>query len=663
MKQLAPFILFLFTLPATAQKSKTYQLYSPDGNVVVTVNAAPNLSWSVRHGNTTVLAESPISLTLANGEVLGKGAAVATAKTASANAVINASLYRKKSIQDNYNQLQLSFKNAFAVLFRAYNDGVAYRFVTNKKDSLTITGEETVFNFDKDHNSFIPYVREPRYKNDKFQTSFEALYDERKLSQFLKDTLGFLPLLVELDDNKKAVILEADLENYPGMYVQQNSSAGNSLQAVHAPRPLTETLGGNAGGRNAIVTSRAPYIARVVGATSFPWRAIAISTSDKELLNNDLVYKLASPTRLADAAWIKPGKVAWDWWNDWNISHVDFRAGINTPTYKYYIDFAAANGLEYIVMDEGWSLPTDIGQISPAINLKEIVDYGKQKGVGVILWATWYALNGRLDEIFSKYSAMGVKGFKIDFLDRDDQEMVASTYTIAEKAANYKLMVDLHGMYKPTGLQRTYPNVIGFEGVRGMENMKWAPSDDVPHYDVTLPFVRQMAGPMDYTPGAMRNATKSGYRPINSMPMSQGTRCHQLAMYIVFEAPLGMLSDNPTAYKKEQESTNFISKIPTTFDETVALDGKVGQFVAIARRKGDTWYAGAMSNWTPRELTIDFSFLGDGTYEAEIFRDGINADRDATDYKREVIAVTKADKKTFQLMNGGGLAMRIYPKR
>lgn len=662
MRKLALFILLLFTLSVRAQKSKTFQLHSPDGNVAVTINAAPNLSWSVRHGNTTVLTESPLSLTLANGEVLGKGSAVTAAKTSSANNAINATIYKKKIVPDNYNQLQLSFKNAFSVLFRAYNDGVAYRFVTTKRDSLTINSEEAVFNFDKDYNSFVPYVRDPRYKKDQFQTLFEALYDERTLSQFINDTLAFLPLLVELDDNKKAVILEADLENYPGLYVQ-NNNASNSLQAIHAPYPLTETLGGNAGGRNAIVTSRASYIARVGGATSFPWRAIAISTSDKELLNNDLVYKLASPSRLADATWIKPGKVAWDWWNDWNISGVDFRAGINTPTYKYYIDFAAANGLEYIVMDEGWSLPTDIGQISPAINLKEIADYGKEKGVGVILWATWYALNGRPDEIFSKYSAMGIKGFKIDFLDRDDQEMVASTYTIAEKAANYKLMVDLHGMYKPAGLQRTYPNVIGFEGVRGMENMKWAPNDDVPHYDVTLPFIRQMAGPMDYTPGAMRNATKGGYRPINSMPMSQGTRCHQLAMYVVFEAPLGMLSDNPTVYKKEQESTNFIAKIPTTFDETVALDGKVGEYVAIARRKGDTWYAGAMTNWNQRELTIDFSFLGEGSYEAEIFRDGINADRDATDYKREIITITKADKKTFQLMNGGGLAMRIYTKR
>lgn len=664
MKQtVACFVLFVFfTMTVTAQKSRSYQLHSPDGKMTVSIVATPNLLWSVKHENTTVLLPSAISMTLQTGEELGKGTSVVSAKTTSANSTIPALFYKKDLVQDSYNQLQLQFKKNYGIIFRAYNEGVAYRFVTGRNDSLVISNEQSVFQFDKDYKTFVPYAREPRYQNDLFQTSFENLYDEKPLSQFPKDTLGFLPLLVELDSNKKAVILEADLEDYPGMYVQLNKPSPNSLRAVHAPYPLTEQLGGNVGGRNYVVTSRAPYIARTAGKRAFPWRAIVISTEDKELLNNDMVYKLAAPNRLNDASWIKPGKVAWDWWNDWNISHVDFRAGINNPTYKYYIDFAAANGLGYIVMDEGWSKNTDLAQISPEINLQEIVDYGKQKGVGVILWATWYALHNRLDETFSKYANMGVKGFKIDFLDRDDQKMVASTYAIAEKAAQYHLLVDLHGMYKPTGLQRTYPNVIGFEGVRGMENEKWAPNDDMPRYDVSLPFIRMIAGPLDYTPGAMRNATKSSFRPVHSMPMSQGTRSHQLAMYVVYEAPLGMLSDNPTAYMREQESTDFIAKIPTTFDETVALDGKLGEYVALARRKGDTWYIGALINWTPRDLMLDFSFLGEGNYEAEIFQDGVNADRDATDYKREIVTVTKNDKRTIHLADGGGWAARIYRK-
>jgi len=461
-------------------------------------------------------------------------------------------------------------------------------------------------------------------------------------------------LLVDVGHGKKAVMLEADLENYPGMFVNVNEQTRQGLVGAFAPYPLEEKQGGF-NMLNLMVTKRADYIAKTRGTRSYPWRAIVISQSDKELLNNDLVQKLAASPRIADVSWIKPGKVAWDWWNNWNISHVDFRAGINTPTYKYYIDFAAANKLEYIVMDEGWSVSTDMTKVSSKIDLDEIVEYGKQKGVGVILWATWYALTQQMDEVFEKYSKMGVKGFKIDFFDRDDQKAIASTYEIAEKAAKYKLMVDLHGIYKPTGLQRTYPNVVGFEGVKGMENTKWA-RDDVPRYDVSIPFIRMVAGPMDYTPGAMKNANRDNFRPIHTAPMSQGTRCHQLAMYVIFEEPIKMLSDNPTIYMKEQECTDFIAKIPTIFDETVAMDGKVGEYAVIARRKAGAWYVGAMSNWDARELALDFSFLPKGTYEAEVFRDGINADRDATDYKKELIKIDSGDKLKIQISPGGGWA-------
>jgi alpha-glucosidase len=661
MKNITIYLVAIILSPlfVSAQKEKTVQLQSPDGKITVVIDAAKDLAWSVKHENTSVIVSSPISLSLSTGEVLGKNMAIATLKSTAVRSVITTALYKKSSIADNYNQLVINFKSNYSVVFRAYNDGVAYRFVTTRKDSLFVSNEQIDLNFDKDYKTFIPYVREPRYNGDKFQTSFEALYDERKLSEFLKDTLGMLPFLVELNDGKKAVVVEADLEDYPGLYVQQNPKNATGLMAMHAPYPLTAKINR----LNYIVTTRAGYIAKINGARNFPWRAIVISSNDKELADNDMVYKLATPSRVPDVSWVRPGKVAWDWWNDWNISHVDFRAGINTPTYKYYIDFAAANHIEYIVMDEGWSVSTDIAKISPNIDLEEIVSYGKQKNVGVILWATGYALMGRLDEIFSKYATMGVKGFKIDFFDRDDQKMVAFIYDIARKAADHKLMVDLHGMYKPTGLQRTYPNVIGFEGVRGMENVKWSPNDDVPRYDVTLPYIRMVAGAMDYTPGAMRNSNKANFRAVNSMPMSQGTRCHQLAMYTVFEAPLGILSDNPTVYQKEQECTSFLANIPTVFDETVALDGKLGEYIAMARRKGDTWYVGAMTNWEAKELSVDLSFLGEGTYEAEIFKDGINADRDATDYKREVITVTKTAKQTIAMLNGGGWAARIYPKK
>jgi alpha-glucosidase len=367
---------------------------------------------------------------------------------------------------------------------------------------------------------------------------------------------------------------------------------------------------------------------------------------------------LAAPPRLTDISWIKPGQVAWDWWNNWNVSHVDFKAGINTETYKYYIDFAAANHLAYIIMDEGWSNDLDLMQQSAKINLQEIIDYGKQKGVGVILWATWYAVTHQMDKAFPFYSGMGVKGFKIDFIDRDDQVAIASTYTIAQKAAENKLLVDYHGTSKPTGLQRTWPNVIGYEGVKGLENFKWA-NEDQPRYVATIPFIRMVAGPMDYTPGAMRNATQDTYRPINDNPMSKGTRCMQLAEYVIFEAPLQMLSDNPTAYMRERECLDFITSVPTTFDETNALDGRVGEWLAMARRKGDTWFVGALTNWTPHDGAIDLSFLPPGNYEAVIFEDGVNADRDATDYKKETIAVKSGDKLRVHLAPGGGWVARI----
>ena len=489
-----------------------------------------------------------------------------------------------------------------------------------------------------------------------FNSSFEALYREINISQFLSDSLAFLPVLVDVGNNKKVVILEADLEDYPGMYLNINQTR-KGLMGVYAPYPLEAELGGF-GGINYIPIKRADYIAKTSGTRNFPWRVVAISRSDKELLSNDIVQKLASPPRIADVSWIKPGQVAWDWWNNWNISHVDFKAGINTPTYKYYIDFAAANKIPYIIMDGGWSEGLNLTKVVPAINLQEIIEYGKQKGVDVILWASWYAVTQQKDTVFPLYSKMGVKGFKIDFVDRDDQVAVVSLYEIAEKAAEYHLLVDYHGVFKPTGLQRTYPNVIGFEGVKGLENYKWA-VEDQPRYVTSIPYIRMLAGPMDYTPGAMRNAVKANFRPINDNPMSQGTRCAQLAMYVIFNAPLQMLSDNPTTYMKEQECTDFITKVPTTFDETVPLDGKVGEYVAVARRKGETWYVGAISNWNARSITLDFSFLGAGMYQATVFKDGVNADRDATDYKKETIKVTSGEKLNIQLSPGGGWAARI----
>jgi len=639
-----------------AQKSNIFEINSPDNKIALKLEAGTKLTWSVLHEGQQIIAPSEISIQLESGEVLGDNAKITSSKKEKINQVITAINYKRSTIPDQCNQITINCKGDYGIIFSVYNDGVAYRFTTKKKGEIIVKNEEANFNFTEDYKAFIPYMWDYR-GGAKFNHSFEALYRETNISNFAPDSLAFLPLLVDVGNNKKVVILEADLDDYPGMYLNMNSTK-KGFMGVYAQLPVETKMGGYLN-MNEIPTKRAEFIAKTSGTRNFPWRAVVISTHDKELLNNDMVQKLASPSRIADPSWIKPGLVSWDWWSDWNISHVDFKAGYNTATYKYYIDFAAANKLQYIVMDWGWSSKTDLFEITaPDINLQEIIDYGKQKDVGVVLWSTWYAAKTQTDAAFSHYSKMGVKGFKIDFIDRDDQYAVATLYEIAKKAAEYHLIVDYHGVFKPTGLQRTYPNVVGYEGVKGLENYKWA-TEDQPRYCVSIPFIRMMAGPMDYTPGAMRNSVKENFRPIGGNPMSQGTRCNQLAMYVMFEAPFQMLSDNPTTYMKEQECTDFIAKTPTTFDESVALDGNVGEYAAIARKKGDTWFVGAMSNWTPRELTLDFSFLGSGNYRAVVFKDGTNADRDATDYKKEVIKISATDKLKIQLAPGGGWVARI----
>ena len=635
-----------------AQTGKKVEVKSPDGDILLRVTAGKKLQWSVEHKGRPVIEPSSISLTLDNGKVLGDNADVKSAVKTGVKSSFKALNYRKAVVPDIYNQLTLSCKGDYGVSFRVYDDAVAYQFVMARRGEIIVQDEEATFNFPDDHMAFIPIQWD--YRDGMiFNSSFEALYREIRISQFPEDSLAFLPVLVDAGRNQKVEILEADLEDYPGMYLELNET-GKGFRGVYAPYPLEA----HKVGINLIPTKRAYYIARTAGPRTFPWRAVVITESDGELLDCDIVQKLASPSRIQDVSWIKPGQVSWDWWNSLNVSHVDFRVGKNTATYRHFIDFASANRVPYILLDAGWSVRGDITRAIPAIDLEELAAYGNQKGVGLILWISWVDAMEQRSRAFPFYAKLGVSGLKIDFIDRDDQVAVASIYEIAKHAAECRLLVDYHGIFKPTGLQRTYPNVVGNEGVKGMENVKWA-VEDVPRYDVTLPFIRNLAGPMDYTPGAMRNSNRQNFRPINDMPMSQGTRCHQMAMYVVFDVPLQMLSDSPTLYQREQECTDFITKVPTTFDATVPLDGKVAEYVAVARRKGEIWFVGAMTNWDARELTLDFSFLDGGAYEAVVFKDGVNADRDATDYKKETFKMASGDKLNIVLASGGGWAARI----
>jgi len=655
---------FLLTLTISSWGQKKYQLKSPDGKLIAAISLNDKLSYAITHQGDTILTPSILNMTLANGITWGKDSQLKSAKTTTSHQQINALFYKRSQIDDHYNELVLSFKENFNLIFRAYNEGVAYRFVSTSDKAITVKNEEAIFNFSKDFNAYVPYVK-GKFKDIESQyfNSFENEYTYTPLSKISADKLAFSPLVVSLDRGKKVCLAEADLESYPGMYLT-NTNGSTSLKSNFAPFPTATQQGGH-NELQQLVTARQPYLAKSKAKAQFPWRIVIVSTNDKQLADNDMVYKLAAPSRLADASWVKPGKVAWEWWNHWGISNVDFEAGINTETYQAYIDFASKNGIEYVILDEGWAvnLKADLFQVVPEIDLKKLIAHAKAKNVGIILWAGYYAFERDLEKVCKHYSEMGVKGFKIDFMDRDDQQMVDFHYRAAAIAAKYKLMLDFHGTYKPTGINRTYPNVINFEAVHGLEQMKWTgPELDQVTYDVTFPFIRMVAGPIDYTQGAMRNATKRTHRGINDEPMSQGTRCRQLAQYVIFESPLNMLCDSPTNYEKEQESTDFISAIPTVWDQTVALEGEIGKYIAIARKKADIWYVGAMTNWDARQLELDLSFLGEGNYVAELYRDGANANRIASDYKKETITIPANRKMSLSMAKGGGMAMKIYKK-
>ena len=655
-------ILALCCLPLSA---KVYTVQSLLGDMVVNINVDKSITWDITKGKTLVLKPSVISLQTDR-------------QTFGVNPKVRKVTVHNYKNDDNggYQQLLLSC-NGYDVEFRVYLNAAAYRIIP-KKMINKVVNETSEYRFAGDYQSFVPYVNDNR-EGERWCYSFESYYDEAPLSKMYQDSLAITPLAVCLPEGKKAVVMEADVENYPGMYLLKgtsttasasHASSAYSLHAAFPPYPLKEAIGGY-NRLNLVPTERANYIAEKV--TRLPWRIVLVTDEDKQLVGNDIAKLLGAKCRIKDTSWIKPGKVAWDWWNNTNITGVDFRAGINTETYKYYVDFAQKNGLEYIIIDEGWSDPEDLLIFSDKMDMAGIINYAKQNGVGVILWSSWRNLiqrgHEKMEEIMKHYGDMGVKGFKVDFFDRDDQKAINSVYEVAECAAKHHLLLDLHGM-RPFGVQFAYPNIVNFEGVKGLENSKWEPRvgdgplHDQPRYDVTIPFLRALPGSFDYTPGAMVNAVRSQFFGNNDHPMSQGTRVHQMAMYTIFDAPLQMLADSPTKYMQNQECTDFIAQIPTVYDQVVPLDGKLGEYVVVAKRKGARWYIAAMNNWQARDLTVDLSLLikmneTNNKLEklngwANIFADGINADREATDYKHTYQQVTNSDKLQIHLAPGGG---------
>lgn len=630
---------------------KDYSVLSPDGRLNVKVTVDNGVSYSLYKDGTCLINPSPVSMTLDDGTVYGTGKAGAS---------------RVKG-EDN-NGLTLKFKEC-DLQFRVYDEGMAYRFVSKSGKPFKVVSEQASFSFPEDWTMYAAYVRDFTDQFDsQYMNSFENTYSHIRVSEWDSRRLAFLPVLVEAPAGVKLCIMESGLVNYPGMYLY-NGDGDCALEGKFAPYPKELEQGGH-NMLQMVVKSREDYIARYDGAAAFPWRIVGVSDEDKDLLANNLVYNLAEPpAEGSDFSWVRPGKVAWEWWNDWNLYDVDFKTGINNDTYKHYIDFASENGIEYVILDEGWAvnLQADLMQVIPEIDLRELVEYGRERNVGIILWAGYWAFDRDMENVCRYFSEMGVKGFKIDFMDRDDQIMVDFHRRAAETAARYHMMVDFHGTYKPAGLDRTYPNVVNYEGVHGLEQMKWSPVGvDQVTYDVTIPFIRMVAGPMDYTQGAMRNATRDNYRPVNSEPMSQGTRCRQLAEYVVFNSPLTMLCDSPSNYVREPECTQYISEIPTVWDEVVPVEGKVAEYVAVAKRNGNVWYLGGMTDWNARDMEIDLSgFLDGGRWNVELYADGVNADRAARDYSKTdyVVDIEKGENAVLDIhmAPGGGFAARFTP--
>ena len=648
-------LLLLIGNASLAAKEKKYVLSSPDGTLKVEISTGNELAYQVMHGNDTILSHSNIALVLEDGTVVGKTPRITGERRKKIKDNIESPFYRFKEFVATGNELDLKLKGGFGIIFRAYNEGVAYRFYTTQSSDIIIKEEQAEFNFNKDYMAYLPYTT-----NDKkpMAMAFQNVYDITPLSK-AQPKLAFLPVTVDCG-SVKLTLLESDLEAYPGMFVQSQQGK-YGLKGVFAPYPAKTDF--YPWRKQEYVTETTDFISRSCGSRSYPWRVLAITEKDTDMPVNNLVYALASPNRIGDTSWIKTGKVAWDWWNDWNLKGVPFKAGINMDTYKYYIDFASRNGLEFIVLDEGWYAPKsgDMLTVIPELDLPELIAYGKSKGVEIVLWTVFNVLDSQLEAACKKYADMGIKGFKVDFLDRDDQTAVEMVYRIAEMTARYKLTLDLHGIYKPTGINRTYPHIINFESVFGMEEVKWTDiKNNMPLYDVTFPYIRMMAGPVDYTPGAMRNATKADWRAMYYTPASMGTRCHQLAAYIVHDSPFTMLCDAPTNYLNEQECVDFMASLPVEVDSTFIASGELGKYIVTVRKKDVNWYIGGMTNWDERDVQLDFSFLPEGmSYTAVLFKDGVNANKQAEDYRKETIRVNKDSRLTLHLASGGGFAMKL----
>ena len=622
--------------------AKVIDVKSPNGELNLSVDVKDKIYYSVSYGNDLLLKDCYLNLQLEN-ETLGNNPKLRSTKKGVIDESVKREIPLKNAVVKNHcNTLRMNFAGNYAVEFRVFDNGVAYRFITDKKGDNIVMGEDFVLNFPANYKAHLSHP-------NGFKTSYEYPYTHVNSEEYkATDRMSYLPILLETDKPYKILISEADLHDYPCMFLK--STGQNGMQSLFPKVPLEF---GEDGDRSLKILKEADYIAKTAGKRSFPWRFMVITKEDKQLLENEMVYNLSTPCVLEDYSWIKPGQVSWEWWHDARLYGVDFRSGYNMDSYKYYIDFASKFGIPYIIMDEGWAKSTrDPYTPNPTINLAELIQYGKERNVKIVLWLTWLAVENNFD-LFKTFADWGVAGVKIDFMDRSDQWMVNYYERVAKEAAKHKLFVDFHGSFKPAGLERKYPNVLSYEGVLGMEQG----GNCRPANSIYLPFMRNAVGPMDFTPGSMLSAQPEDNRSTRANAMGSGTRAYQMALFVVFESGLQMLADNPVYYYRERPCTEFISSVPVTWDETKVLYAKVGEAVVVARRKGDKWFIGGITNNEGRTINLDLSFLPAGqSFTLTSFEDGINADRQAMDYKQRESKVNNATQLTIKMVRNGGWA-------
>jgi alpha-glucosidase len=662
MKIFISIVLWILMYQVAEGRAQEFSVTSPDKRSEVKIELGNKITYSLIYDGKLVIKPSPISLELFNGKIIGANPNLRSQKTRSTDTLIK-TLYGKNAvIHESYNELALTFQDNFSVVFRAYNEGVAYHFITNYNDSLKIKNEEATFAFSGNYNG---YYR----KGKKQDYLYEAVYEYSEISKIDSGRVAILPLLVQIPNGPKIAITESDLTDYPGMYLL---ASGNTLKGAYRNYPAETNIDQKTW--SVSVTKTKDYIAQTSGSRTFPWRIIMIANQDKELMNNELVYLLSpEPSKNFDFSWVKTGLIANDWWNLWwdqspgstgvqevILSGVDFKSGTNFNTYKYFIEYALKNNIEFVNLDYGWCDPYDFSKVHPNLNLPELLAYSKAKNKRLFLWCIAKTLYKDLEKNMAMFETWGIAGLKVDFLERDDQVGEQDYHRIAESAARHHLLLEYHGATNPAGLTRTYPNLITFEAVYGSEqNMVGTKTD--PQHNVTIPFIRGLAGPFDYAPGAMNSVSKSHFYPFNGFPMTLGTRVHQIAMFVIYYSPLQFMCDVPSNYNREPDCLDFIKKIPSTWDVTYPLDSRIGEYVAIARKKGDNWFAGAMTNWSARTLKIKCDFLEQGDFTVDIFKDGINADLNGNDYKTEQLKIKSGDQIAVDMASGGGWTARFTP--